>query len=82
VLVAVGDADRLTPPANARHMAEAIPGARLLILEDAGHVAFLEEHEVLDAELTVLARGALATTRRRRGPSRLRGRVRRVPGPS
>jgi pimeloyl-ACP methyl ester carboxylesterase len=82
VLVAVGDADRLTPPANARHMAEAIPGARLLILEDAGHLAFLEEHEVLDAELTVLAREALATTRRRRGPSRLRGRVRRVPGPS
>ena len=81
VLVAVGDADRLTPPASARHMAEAIPGARLLILEDAGHLAFLEEHEVLDAELTILAREALAPSRRRRGPSRLRGRVRRVPGP-
>jgi pimeloyl-ACP methyl ester carboxylesterase len=82
VLIAVGDADRLTPPASARHMAAAIPGARLLILEDAGHLAFLEEHEVFDAELTVLAREALAPARRQRGPSRLRGRVRRVPGPS
>jgi pimeloyl-ACP methyl ester carboxylesterase len=81
VLVAVGDADRLTPPASARHMAEAIPGARLLILEDAGHLAFLEEHEAFDAELTILAREALAPSRRRRGPSRLRGRARRVPGP-
>jgi pimeloyl-ACP methyl ester carboxylesterase len=81
VLVAVGDADRLTPPASARHMAEAIPGARLLILEDAGHLAFLEEHEVFDAELTIFAREALARSRRRRGPSRPRGRVRRVPGP-
>jgi pimeloyl-ACP methyl ester carboxylesterase len=84
-LVAVGDADRLTPPASARHMAEKIPGARLLVLEDAGHLAFLEEHEVLDAELTVLAREALAPARRRRGGvRRLRGRgaIRGVPGPS
>jgi pimeloyl-ACP methyl ester carboxylesterase len=54
-LIAVGDKDRITPPAAARHMAETIPGARLLILEDAGHCAFLEEHEVLDAELTAFA---------------------------
>jgi pimeloyl-ACP methyl ester carboxylesterase len=82
-LVAVGDADRLTPPASARHMAERIPGARLLVLEDAGHLAFLEEHEVLDAELTVLAREALAPARRRRrAVRRLRGRgaVRGAPG--
>jgi pimeloyl-ACP methyl ester carboxylesterase len=83
-LVAVGDADRLTPPASARHMVERIPGARLLVLEDAGHLAFLEEHEVLDAELTVLAREALSPARRRRGARRLRGRgvVRGVPRPS
>ena len=83
-LVAVGDADRLTPLASARHMAEKIPGARLLVLEDAGHLAFLEEHEVLDAELTMLAREALAPRRRRRTVRRLRGRgaIRSVPGPS
>jgi pimeloyl-ACP methyl ester carboxylesterase len=82
-LVAVGDADRLTPPASARHMAEKIPGARLLVLEDAGHLAFLEEHEVLDAELTLLAREALAP-RRRRAVRRPRGRgdIRGVPSPS
>jgi pimeloyl-ACP methyl ester carboxylesterase len=82
-LVAVGDADRLTPPASARHMAEKIPGARLLVLEDAGHLAFLEDHEVLDAGLTMLAREALAP-RRRRAVRRLRGRgaIRGVPGPS
>jgi pimeloyl-ACP methyl ester carboxylesterase len=70
-LIAVGDRDRLTPVAAARHMAERIPGARLLILTDAGHVAFLEEHEVLDEELTAFAREVLdpakARARRRRG---------------
>ena len=72
-LIAVGDKDRITPPTAARHMAETIPGARLLVLEDAGHCAFLEEHEVLDAELATFAAEALdparARARRRRGTS-------------
>jgi len=71
VLIAVGDKDRITPPTAARHMAERIPGARLLVLEDAGHCAFLEEHEVLDAELAAFAAEVLdqasAPSRRRRG---------------
>ena len=70
-LIAVGDKDRITPPTAARHMAERIPGARLLVLEDAGHCAFLEEHEVLDAELAAFASEVLdqasAPSRRRRG---------------
>ena len=70
-LIAVGDKDRITPPTAARHMADKIPGARLLVLEDAGHCAFLEEHEVLDAELAAFASEALdragAPSRRRRG---------------
>jgi pimeloyl-ACP methyl ester carboxylesterase len=74
VLVAVGDKDRLTPPASARHMVEAIPGAKLLLLEDAGHSAFLEEHEVLDAAIADFARAVLGPARRRRaagtGPRR------------
>ncbi|HZA83476.1 MAG TPA: alpha/beta hydrolase, partial [Actinomycetes bacterium] len=78
-LIAVGDKDRLTPPAAARHMADKIPGSRLLILEDAGHCVFLEEHEVLDAEIAafadeVLAPGGAAARRRRRRT------VRRVEG--
>jgi pimeloyl-ACP methyl ester carboxylesterase len=79
-LVAVGDKDRLTPPAAARYMADKIPGSRLLILEDAGHCAFLEEHEVLDAELVAFADEVLvpakAAARKRRRSS-----IRRVQGP-
>jgi pimeloyl-ACP methyl ester carboxylesterase len=65
-LIAVGDKDRLTPPAGAQHMASKIPEARLVMLEDAGHMALLEEHEVLDAELADFANRALSPTPRRR----------------
>ena len=78
-LIATGDKDRMTPPAAARFMAEKIPGSRLLILEDAGHCAFLEEHEVLDAEIAAFADEvfvpARAAARKRRRTS-----VRRVEG--
>jgi pimeloyl-ACP methyl ester carboxylesterase len=67
-MIVVGDKDRLTPPVQARHMASKIPGARLLVLDDAGHMAFLEEHEVLNAELAAFAREVLGgAPRRRRG---------------
>ena len=76
-LIATGDKDRLTPPAASRFMAEKIPGSRLLILEDAGHCAFMEEHEVLDAEIAAFADEvfvpARAAARKRRRTS-----VRRV----
>ncbi|HEV3505464.1 MAG TPA: alpha/beta hydrolase, partial [Actinomycetes bacterium] len=78
-LIATGDKDRLTPPAAARNMADKIPGSRLLILEDAGHCAFLEEHEVLNAEIAAFADEVLvpakAAARKRRRTS-----VRRVEG--
>lgn len=51
-LVAVGDKDRLTPVSAARHMADTIPDARLLVLPDSGHMAFMEEHELLDHAIT------------------------------
>src|SRR4030095_7199539 len=75
---AVAHTPRLTPPAAARHMADKIPGSRLLILEDAGHCAFLEEHEVLDAEIAafadeVLVPGRAAARRRRRTVRRVEG---------
>jgi pimeloyl-ACP methyl ester carboxylesterase len=41
-LVLVGDEDRLTPPAEAEVMAEAIPGARLAVLEGVGHLSAAE----------------------------------------
>jgi pimeloyl-ACP methyl ester carboxylesterase len=58
-LVAVGDSDRLTSLASARHVAETIPDARLLVLPDAGHAAFMEEHELLDREIAAFAGGLL-----------------------
>jgi pimeloyl-ACP methyl ester carboxylesterase len=81
-LIAVGDKDRLTPPAAARYMADRIPGSRLLILEDAGHCAFLEEHEVLDAEITAFADDVLVpATGPGKAADRRRRTVRRVQGP-
>ena len=38
-LVLVGEEDVVTPPAEAQAMADAIPGARLDVIPDAGHLA-------------------------------------------
>jgi pimeloyl-ACP methyl ester carboxylesterase len=59
-LVVTGDADRLFPLTAAEHMAATIPDARLLVLPDTGHMAFMEKHEQLDAELTAFADRVMA----------------------
>jgi pimeloyl-ACP methyl ester carboxylesterase len=41
-LVIVGDADSISPPAEARAMAAALPNAELTVIEGAGHLANLE----------------------------------------
>ncbi|WCT74409.1 alpha/beta fold hydrolase [Sphingomonas naphthae] len=41
-LVAVGDGDRVTPPADAEEMAASIPNARLHIFRDCGHMPAVE----------------------------------------
>src|SRR3954454_413332 len=53
-LVIVGDRDRLTPPKQAREIAAAIPGARLLELRGAGHCPMLEQPEAVNAALNDL----------------------------
>jgi len=58
-LVVVGDQDGGTPPAMARVMAEAIPGARLEILKGARHAAIVECAE----DFNRLLCGFLATAR-------------------
>lgn len=52
-LVLVGDSDPLTPPAVAKEMAAAIPGARLVVVPECGHASTLEQpravnHALLD----------------------------------
>ena len=48
-LVVVGTADQMTPEKYARHMAETIPNAQLVLVEGAGHMAPIEmPQEVAD----------------------------------
>jgi pimeloyl-ACP methyl ester carboxylesterase len=58
-LVAVGDQDRVTPPAAAVELAAALPEGRLFIVEGAGHIAILERPERLNPELRSFAREVL-----------------------
>jgi pimeloyl-ACP methyl ester carboxylesterase len=51
VLVLTGDADSLTPPDQARAMAQAIPGARFALIPGAGHLTPVERPELVLTEL-------------------------------
>lgn len=51
VLVIGGTEDKVTPPELQREMQAAIPGARLVLLPDAGHIAHLEAAEAVTAEI-------------------------------
>ena len=51
VLVVVGADDVLTPPAKARAMADLVPGAELVEISGAGHLANLEQPEAFNAAL-------------------------------
>ncbi|MGN6528960.1 MAG: alpha/beta fold hydrolase [Burkholderiaceae bacterium] len=50
-LVLVGERDELTPPVHARELAEGIPGARLVVVPDAGHATTLEQPEAVSRAL-------------------------------
>jgi predicted dienelactone hydrolase len=50
-LVIHGSEDRYVPVANATALAESIPGARLRILEDAGHLVFIERSKEVNKEI-------------------------------
>ncbi len=56
--VLVGSRDRLTPPAHARRLAAAIPGAELTVAPGAGHMLPLERDELVSAALVALVRDA------------------------
>ncbi len=50
-LVLVGEEDVITPPAEAKAMAEAIPNARLEVIPRAGHMAPYENPSVANAAI-------------------------------
>ncbi|MEO5807080.1 alpha/beta fold hydrolase [Devosia sp.] len=49
--VIVGDADPLTPPALAQEMAEAIAGAKLVVIAHCGHFSTCEQPEAVNRAL-------------------------------
>jgi pimeloyl-ACP methyl ester carboxylesterase len=50
-LALVGDADEPTPPELAEEIAAGIPGARLVVVPDCGHLSTLERPEAVNAAL-------------------------------
>jgi pimeloyl-ACP methyl ester carboxylesterase len=68
-LVAVGDHDRVTPPAAATILVSDLPNARLEIVEGAGHLAMLERPDAVNDMLARFSSEVLSrrTTRKRPG---------------
>lgn len=56
VLIMVGKEDKITPPAAARFMHENIQNSYLTILEQAGHVANMENPEEFNIQLKIFLR--------------------------
>lgn len=61
-LVVVGTADALTPPRDARRIAELIPGARLVEYPGSGHMLMYERTDEVDALIMDFARECQAGT--------------------
>jgi pimeloyl-ACP methyl ester carboxylesterase len=56
-LVVVGEQDTLTPPAQVRAMAEAVPGARTAVIRGAGHLTPIEQPDDFNIALIELFEG-------------------------
>lgn len=57
-LVITGSADRVVPPANGKRLAEKLPNAQLKILENAGHLCFIEQAETFNQTAIEFLKGA------------------------
>jgi 3-oxoadipate enol-lactonase len=79
-LVIHGSEDRFVPAANAVALAEAIPGARLRVLDDAGHLVFIERYADVNREVVAFLKPRESRERRGtpREPARPLGRATRV----
>ncbi|MFD0272489.1 alpha/beta fold hydrolase [Kitasatospora sp. NPDC127111] len=58
-LVLAGTKDLLTPPGHSEAMAEQLPGAELVLIEDAGHLVMLERPDLVDRRLAALLKQAV-----------------------
>ena len=56
-LVLVGAQDAVTPPDRSEEMAAAIPGARLVVVPDSGHISTLEQPDAVNRALVDWIRG-------------------------
>jgi pimeloyl-ACP methyl ester carboxylesterase len=56
-LVLVGKEDAATPVELSQEMATAIPGARLIVLRDCGHLSTMEKPDLVTAEFVAWVRG-------------------------
>jgi pimeloyl-ACP methyl ester carboxylesterase len=65
-LVIHGAEDRYVPVANAAALAGTIPGARLRILDDAGHLVFIERFADVNREVIAFLKPRRPQKRRRR----------------
>ena len=79
-LVIHGSEDRFVPAANAVALAEAIPGARLRVLDDAGHLVFIERYADVNREVVAFLKPRESRERRGtpREPARPLGRASRA----
>jgi pimeloyl-ACP methyl ester carboxylesterase len=48
IIIVQGDEDRIVPPAQAQFLRERIPGARLELLEGAGHLPFFTQEQAFN----------------------------------
>ena len=64
--VLVGDRDRLTPPACAESIADALPGAGLTVCPGAGHMLMLERPDAVSGALATVAQQAITAAAQRR----------------
>src|SRR4051794_27071237 len=58
-LMLAGSADKNAPPAGMERMAARIPGARYVVLEGAGHLAYAEQPAAFNAAIEAFLREAL-----------------------
>ncbi|WP_308210683.1 alpha/beta fold hydrolase [Actinomadura luzonensis] len=63
LLVVVGEEDELTPPAEAKAMAEAAPGGRLEVIPKAGHLSAVEQPEAFNAAVSEFLHAELGVAR-------------------